>query len=619
LGDLEDKSRQESKELYPFFDLVPDLLCIASAADGYFKELNPAWEKTLGFTREELLSKPLVEFIHPDDRASTMLEVEMQLKRQPTAYFENRYICKDGSYRWLAWMATPAKGNLLYATARDITEHKKAEEELQKAKNELESKVEERTAELQSAVKLLQDEISERKKMEYELMKSETKYRQLFTTESDAIMIFDAKTREFVDVNDAALSLYGYTREEFLNLRHSDITAEPEQSDDTIKLTLYEGLKRIPFCYHKKKDGTVFPVEISSSSFELQDRIVLCGIVRDITGRKKAEEVLKTSNDIVQTIPSGLFIYQFIPPERLILINGNPESERLTGIKAKDWIGKEFNEMWPEAQKSGITEKYLNVMRTGKTYKTEDLYYKDLRLEGAFKIHAFKLPGHRLAVAFENITDRKKAEEEIKASLNEKEVLLQEIHHRVKNNMQVISSLMNLQQIHIKDKDSIEMLAETQNRIRSMALIHEKLYKSADLSKINFIKYIEDLSQSLFEFYEVDSTQISLEIDGKDVFLDIDTSVPCGLIINELVSNSLKHAFPDDRKGNVQITLHPINNEVFELAISDNGIGTREGLDIKNTKSLGLKLVDVLVRQINGNIKCNRTRGTEFIIKFKQK
>jgi PAS domain S-box-containing protein len=619
LGDLEDKSRQESKELYPFFDLVPDLLCIASAADGYFKELNPAWEKTLGFTREELLSKPLVEFIHPDDRASTMLEVEMQLKRQPTAYFENRYICKDGSYRWLAWMATPAKGNLLYATARDITEHKKAEEELQKAKNELESKVEERTAELQSAVKLLQDEISERKKMEYELMKSETKYRQLFTTESDAIMIFDAKTREFMDVNDAALSLYGYTREEFLNLRHSDITAEPEQSDDTIKLTLYEGLKRIPFCYHKKKDGTVFPVEISSSSFELQDRIVLCGIVRDITGRKKAEEVLKTSNDIVQTIPSGLFIYQFIPPERLILINGNPESERLTGIKAKDWIGKEFNEMWPEAQKSGITEKYLNVMRTGKTYKTEDLYYKDLRLEGAFKIHAFKLPGHRLAVAFENITDRKKAEEEIKASLNEKEVLLQEIHHRVKNNMQVISSLMNLQQIHIKDKDSIEMLAETQNRIRSMALIHEKLYKSADLSKINFIKYIEDLSQSLFEFYEVDSTQISLEIDGKDVFLDIDTSVPCGLIINELVSNSLKHAFPDDRKGNVQITLHPINNEVFELAISDNGIGTREGLDIKNTKSLGLKLVDVLVRQINGNIKCNRTRGTEFIIKFKQK
>ncbi|MHA2390195.1 MAG: histidine kinase dimerization/phosphoacceptor domain -containing protein, partial [Candidatus Hodarchaeales archaeon] len=323
--------------------------------------------------------------------------------------------------------------------------------------------------------------------------------------------------------------------------------------------------------------------------------------------------------DIVQTIPSGLFIYQFIPPERLILINGNPESERLTGIKAKDWIGKEFNEMWPEAQKSGITEKYINVMRTGTTYKTEDLYYKDLRLEGAFKIHAFKLPGHRLAVAFENITDRKKAEEEIKASLNEKEVLLQEIHHRVKNNMQVISSLMNLQQIHIKDKDSIEMLAETQNRIRSMALIHEKLYKSADLSKINFIKYIEDLSQSLFEFYEVDSTQISLEIDGKDVFLDIDTSVPCGLIINELVSNSLKHAFPDDRKGNVQITLHPINNEVFELAISDNGIGTREGLDIKNTKSLGLKLVDVLVRQINGNIKCNRTRGTEFIIKFKQK
>jgi two-component sensor histidine kinase len=224
-----------------------------------------------------------------------------------------------------------------------------------------------------------------------------------------------------------------------------------------------------------------------------------------------------------------------------------------------------------------------------------------------------------LALLAGSVIARILAEEQSKASLKEKDVLLQEIHHRVKNNMQVISSLMGLQKDHIKDKDSIEMLAEIQNCIKSMALIHEKLYKSEDLAKINFIKYIEDLSLSLFQFYEVDSTRISLKVDGKDVFFGNDTSIPCGLIINELVSNSLKHSFPNDRKGNIQITLHPINNEDFQLVISDNGIGVPEGLDIINTKSLGLKLVDVLVRQINGNIKCNRTRGTEFIIKFKQR
>ncbi|MEF9426626.1 MAG: PAS domain-containing protein, partial [Candidatus Mariimomonas ferrooxydans] len=134
LASLVDTSKQAGKEFYLFFNLVPDMLCIASAEDGYFKKLNPAWEKTLGFTRDELLSKPLLEFIHPDDCTATMAEVEKQVKGQPTLYFENRYICKDGSYKWLAWVATPAQNNnLLYAAARDITKTKKAEEALKES------------------------------------------------------------------------------------------------------------------------------------------------------------------------------------------------------------------------------------------------------------------------------------------------------------------------------------------------------------------------------------------------------------------------------------------------------------------------------------------------------
>ncbi|MCK5504066.1 MAG: PAS domain S-box protein, partial [Thermodesulfovibrionia bacterium] len=366
--------KEAEKELENIFNLSPDMICVCTP-EGNFIKVNPSCERVLGYTTDEILKLGWAKLVHPDDMENTNKEVEKQLKGNSTINFVNRFRCKDGTYKILEWQATPSIDGIVYATTRDITMRKQAEEELQKAKDELEERVEERTAELESTVKLLQDEISE----------------------------------------------------------------------------------------------------------------------------------------------------------------------------------------------------------------------------------------------------RKKAEEKIKASLKEKDVLLQEIHHRVKNNMQVISSLINLQQTHIKDKDSIEMLAETQNRIKSMALIHEKLYKSKDMSKIDFIKYIEDFSQDLFGFYKVDNARIALKVDGRDTFFGIDTAIPCGLVINELVSNSLKYAFPDNRKGNIRIELHPINNKEFELAISDNGIGIPEDLDIKSTESLGLKLVDVLVRQIKGNIQCNRTNGTEFIIKFQQK
>ena len=212
--------------------------------------------------------------------------------------------------------------------------------------------------------------------------------------------------------------------------------------------------------------------------------------------------------------------------------------------------------------------------------------------------------------------DRKRAEAQIKASLQEKEVLLKEIHHRVKNNLQIISSLLNLQADYLKDNQAIEIFKDSQNRIESMALIHEKLYQSKDLAKINFADYIQELATSLFCSYEVNLNAITLKMNIEDVILGIDAAIPCGLIINELVVNSLKHAFPEGNPGEISIDFYSKNPNEFALIVSDSGIGLPKELDLQNTNSLGLQLVNALTHQLEGNINFLRNRGLKIIITF---
>jgi two-component sensor histidine kinase len=216
-----------------------------------------------------------------------------------------------------------------------------------------------------------------------------------------------------------------------------------------------------------------------------------------------------------------------------------------------------------------------------------------------------------------DITERKRAEEQTKASLREKEVLLKEIHHRVKNNMQVIISILNLQSKHVKDKRDLEIFKDSQNRIKSMALIHDKLYRSKDLASIDFPGYIKNLASHLFNTYSVSSSAIKLVADVKDISLDINTAIPCGLIINELISNSLKYAFLDGQGGEIRIKLYANKDDTFTLIISDNGIGLPEDLVFRNTKSLALQVVVALVEQLKGTIELDRSEGTAFKIVFK--
>ncbi len=215
----------------------------------------------------------------------------------------------------------------------------------------------------------------------------------------------------------------------------------------------------------------------------------------------------------------------------------------------------------------------------------------------------------------QEISERIRAEEQIKTSLKEKEVLLKEVHHRVKNNMQVIISLLNMQSRYFTDTKAIDIFTASMDRIKSMALIHNKLYQSESLSCINISDYVRDLSRSLVSTYSVNA-HIELNLDIDPLPLDIDTLMPLGILINELLANSLKHAFPEERSGRIDILLKTEDAQQLILTVSDNGIGIPPGLDYMDTKSMGMQLIITLVEQLEGTIELNRDQGTEFRVTF---
>ncbi len=231
------------------------------------------------------------------------------------------------------------------------------------------------------------------------------------------------------------------------------------------------------------------------------------------------------------------------------------------------------------------------------------------------------------AISLENsrlVDDMKRAESQVKKSLGEKEALLKEIHHRVKNNLQIIHNILDLQMPYILDGQAIELFKESKDRVYSMALIHEKLYQSESLAKIDLHEYIESLTNNLFLSYGVSETIIKPKIRVDNTTLNVDTVIPCALIINELVSNSLKHAFPDNNHnsssengtGEICIDLRHGQSNKLILTVGDNGVGMPEGFEIQKSETLGLRLVGVLVGQLKGTIELNKVRGTEFTITF---
>jgi len=302
-------------------------------------------------------------------------------------------------------------------------------------------------------------------------------------------------------------------------------------------------------------------------------------------------------------------------PQDFIFIEVNKSFEKLTGLK--NVIGKKVSEVIPGFRESHpeIFESYRRVAMTG-SMEWFEIYLDQI---GWLDISIFSNEKGYFIAIFDNITLRKVNEKKIRQSLEEKKVLLREIHHRVKNNMQIISSLLMLQSQNIEDKKYKDIFIDSQNRIQAMALIHQKLYQSDSLAEINFKEYINGIVSNIMESYGQKSN-IKIDINIENVPINIDYAVPCGLIINELITNSFKYAFPEGRQGIIKISAKSNDNGLIQLSISDDGIGIPKDMDIRNTESLGLKLVTGLAEgQLHGELILNKEKGTEFQINFRGK
>ncbi len=292
----------------------------------------------------------------------------------------------------------------------------------------------------------------------------------------------------------------------------------------------------------------------------------------------------------------------------------------LLGIPAADLIGRTDAELFGKEGAAAIVLDDQKVLAGAILREERSLSFRGkTNIFSATKVPMRNDKGEVTGICgiARDITERKKMEEALRLSLQEKDILLKELHHRAKNNMQIISSILNLQAGSVKDPVALECLRKSQTRIRSMALVHEKLYRSMDFARINFGEYLRSLASAVFQSCRIDSSRVKLDFKAEDVFLDINTAIPCGLMANELIVNALKYAFPDGRSGEVRIRLSSLGQDNYRIVISDNGVGIPKNIDFRNTESLGMQLVTLLVGQLDGTIVLQRKGGTTFDIVFK--
>lgn len=306
------------------------------------------------------------------------------------------------------------------------------------------------------------------------------------------------------------------------------------------------------------------------------------------------------------------------------IVTWNSGAERIKGYRAEEIVGRHFScfytaedvasgkprqELQQAIRQGSFEEEGWRVRKDGSRFMAQvlitPLFDESAQLVGFSKVTR-------------NITERKLAEAQAREALR-REMLLKEIHHRVKNNLQVISSLLFLQSTNISDPNTLESLKESQSRVKSIALIHEKLYRSEDLEKLDFAEYVRDLLADLLRTYQVQQENALLHTDIEGIRLGIDTAIPCGLIINELVTNALKHAFPlQGTRGDIWIGLRPAGPQSYVLTVRDNGMGLPADFDWRRSKSLGLKLVMDLAKQLDGTVEVQVNSGTTFTIAFKE-
>ena len=563
-------------------------------------------------------------------------------------------------------------GNFLKAiptVVQHALEYRRQKKELQRYREKLEELVRERTEELEK-------EIQERKKTEQALFEKNSQYQTFVDNAVVGIYRLDFKKPVYTDqpsdkiaeciiengfineCNDALALMYGRkSKEEFIGTLLKDLSIDKNISKERLIDFVENGFKTLLLDneeYDINKNIKYF--RNSYSGFVSEGKLKwIWGIQTDITERKQVEKLQQVLYDIVnetfispdmETLftkiqlhidkvvnASNFFIALLDEGEKLKIVYSTADEHidfDLTGKKSL--TGYVINHKKPFLLKSNdIEELYKKgevelLGRPAEAWMGIPLIIGDSTI-GAIVVQSYDNPEKFTQKHLDFLTfisnqvalliEKKVKDEQIRTSLKEKEVLLKEVHHRVKNNLQIISSLLSLQSKKIKKTEYFELFQETQQRVRSISLVHEKLYSTEDFSKIDFGDYISTLSRELLRVYSVDPGKIKLNIDVKEVELDVATAVPCGLVLNELISNSLKHAFPEKKsQGEIKIEMTKNDNKIY-LIVEDNGVGLPENINLEKTDSLGLRLVTILIKdQLQGNLNVENKKGVKFILDF---
>lgn len=550
-------------------------------------------EKILGYPVDKWYKPGFwYEHLHPEDKDWALKFSDEHIRLGTGHEFEYRMISADGLTKWF----------------REITSI---------------SSVNGKT----SRVNGILIDITSRKFAEEALASSEEQFRHVFELAPIGMCLLSTD-KKFIKINKAFIDTLGYSSDELIGSNILDITF-PEDRNETnwsfeklVKGAIYEIQNENRYIH--KNGNTVFAITHTLLiRNEYGEPLQFIGQVIDITERKKTEQILRDIQlrlvTLLNNLPNVVFYEtgggrEFITENILGLI-GYPAHEItrdrsffVSLIHPEDRLTlDQVYDKWNKTNRAGILTCEFRIKRKDGIY----IWLEDHVFEIIPEIGNKYISGVMI-----EISGRKKAEELIKDSLKEKELLIKEIHHRVKNNLQIVSSLLKLQSGYVKDEEALNMLLESQNRIQSMALVHQKLYQSKDLSRINFNEYLNQLLSHIRHAYKIDADSFSIKVNTENIQVDVDTAIPCGLIVNELVTNSLKHAFPNFKKGNIQIDLRTDKGGNYVLSVGDDGIGFPEKLDFRNTSTLGLQLVITLVEQLSGQIELKNETGATFEIKF---
>ena len=536
----------------------------------------------------------MIEYVHPEDRIELFEYLRKSFGEKRNFQIELRFRKKDGNYVYTenhgVWLKDDnGEINRIIGVIKNITERKIAIEKIEE---------------------------------------SERNYRSVIQNFHGIVFQRD---ENFVPVflHGAVEEITGYREEEFTSkIKFKDII---HPDDLSLVLKEEEKIQSFPSIGYgeieyriKNRDGRIKWVNEVYQKIKTKDGKpeFYQGAIYDVTESKKAEENLRSSNIYNRSlIEASLDPLVTIGPDGKITdVNG--ATEQVTGYSRNELIGTDFSDYFTEPEKASTG--YQQVFTHGKVrdYSLE-IQHKDghitpvLYNASVYKAENGKVIG--VFAAARDITESKKAEE---ALANIEIARKQEIHHRIKNNLQVISSLLDLQAEKFEDNEVLEAFRESQNRVISMSLIHEELYKGKGTDTLDFSAYLQKLAENLFQTYNLRNKNISLYMDLEEkAFFDMDIAVPLGIIVNELVSNSLKYAFAED-EGEIRIRLcreeknSKMNESLFSLTVLDNGKGIPENIELESVESLGLQLVGILVDQLDGKIELKREHGTGFRITF---